>query len=350
MEDNLSIAEVNRIVDDLRAPRMAVYWADFLASITIGGACFFGVRVTPLFSPQQILCFIVSGLFFYRAVIFNHELVHMTHDNASLRRFRVFWNLSCGIPFLMPSFTYWTHWDHHSSSHYGTPSDGEYLRFAAGPPLRIVKYLAACFVIPIFAVIRFFILTPLGWFSGRLRKAIYKRASSLVINPSYIRPEPTAPQERIIRWQELACFLWCTFIFLVLPFIVNRWPWPFWLRIYLLAVFVMLLNAFRTLGAHRYRNDGQPTGFTQQVLDSVNYPYLGWIHEFLAPVGLRYHAMHHLQSTLPYHALPEAHRRLMRELPEDSVYRSTVEFSLISVLTDLWRQATSAARKNNKRF
>ena len=88
-------------------------------------------------------------------------------------------------------------------------------------------------------------------------------------------------------------------------------------------------------------------GFIQQVLDSVNYPYLGLVHEFLVPVGLRYHAMHHLQATLPYHALPEAHRRLMRELPVDSVYRSTVEISLISVLIDLWRQATSAVRKNN---
>jgi hypothetical protein len=36
------------------------------------------------------------------------------------------------------------------------------------------------------------------------------------------------------------------------------------------------------------------------------------------PLGLRYHALHHLFPSLPYHALGTAHRRLIVALPPDS--------------------------------
>ena len=59
---------------------------------------------------------------------------------------------------------------------------------------------------------------------------------------------------------------------------------------------------------------------TAQFLDSVNVPPPGRIAELWAPVGLRYHALHHLMPSMPYHALPEAHRRLVAELGEASTY------------------------------
>ncbi len=39
-----------------------------------------------------------------------------------------------------------------------------------------------------------------------------------------------------------------------------------------------------------------------------------------APVGLRYHALHHLLPGVPYHGLAEAHRRLVKTLDADSPY------------------------------
>ena len=42
--------------------------------------------------------------------------------------------------------------------------------------------------------------------------------------------------------------------------------------------------------------------------------------ELWAPVGLRYHATHHLLPSLPYHALPEAHRRLAGRFGEGATY------------------------------
>jgi fatty acid desaturase len=62
-------------------------------------------------------------------------------------------------------------------------------------------------------------------------------------------------------------------------------------------------------------------------------------------VGLRYHALHHVFPTMPYHALPEAHRRLMSHLPADSPYRRTEEGTLLGALRGLWRRAGQSAEQ-----
>jgi fatty acid desaturase len=51
---------------------------------------------------------------------------------------------------------------------------------------------------------------------------------------------------------------------------------------------------------------------------------------------LRFHAIHHLLPKLPYYALPQAHRRIMRRIPEDSPLRATIQPSLFSALYQLF--------------
>jgi len=75
----------------------------------------------------------------------------------------------------------------------------------------------------------------------------------------------------------------------------------------------------------------------QQLLDSVNVPGNPLITTLWAPVGLRFHALHHLLPGLPYHSLGTAHRRLLAELPADSPYRQTVVSGLWPTLIQLFR-------------
>lgn len=97
--------------------------------------------------------------------------------------------------------------------------------------------------------------------------------------------------------------------------------------------------------AHHYTNDGGELTFVDQLLDSVNYPNHPLFSELWAPVGLRFHALHHLFPSLPYHNLAKAHRLLMAHLPPDSPYRQTESPSLTASLLQLWQTSRAASVK-----
>ena len=61
------------------------------------------------------------------------------------------------------------------------------------------------------------------------------------------------------------------------------------------------------------------------------------IPELFVPLGLRYHALHHLFPQLPYHALGRAHRRLMKELPAGSDYHQTVRSGIGAIFAQFWK-------------
>jgi fatty acid desaturase len=69
-----------------------------------------------------------------------------------------------------------------------------------------------------------------------------------------------------------------------------------------------------------------------QFRDTVNVPPPALLPFLWAPVGLRYHALHHLMPRLPYHNLGIAHRRLVAALPADHVYREVEQAELFPAI------------------
>jgi len=64
----------------------------------------------------------------------------------------------------------------------------------------------------------------------------------------------------------------------------------------------------------------------------------------VAPVGLRYHALHHWIPSLPYHNLGRAHRLLVSVLSPDAPYGATIEHGFTPALRDLVHRAGSRSR------
>lgn len=333
--------------EDLR-PDLRHYWIDLLVSWAglMAGIQAMAFEGFPVWARG--LGFVAAVILGYRCALFIHELAHQ--PEKEFRTFRLAWNLLVGIPFLIPTFVYQTHLDHHRRRHYGTSHDGEYLPFGTRPVWHALGYLAESLIIPLLAIFRFGVLTPLTWLGKPIRDWVHQHASSMIIDPAYLRPLPSDKQLRTIRWQELACFAFLIGSALavagswvgIVP--INPWLLP---MVYGVSVTVILINAVRTLGAHRYyydrrAEDDRPMSFTEQLLDSVNYPNRPWLTRLWAPVGLQYHALHHLFPSLPYHALPSVHRRLMDGLPADSPYRETASPGLVHALVDLWRRARSS--------
>ena len=347
-----SLAEARRIVGDFFKPNPWIYWTDFLVSWSVGMICFALVSRPGWIAadaawhwPLAGAAFVVSSLLIYRCSLFIHELVHIRADEFTA--FRFVWNLLCGIPFLVPSFIYYTHIDHHRRKHYGTHEDGEYIPLSNMPAWQILFYLSQCLVIPIVAVLRWGVLTPLTWISPPMRDWVHQHASSMIMDPKYIRPLPTKKVRRMIRFQEFGCFavVWFLgarlFIHHGIFFNEPLSPW-FLVQAYATGVFIVTINALRTLGAHRWTSPGGEMNFVEQMLDSVNYPYNPVVGGLWAPIGLRFHALHHIFPTMPYHALAEAHARLMRDLPADSPYRRTEARSLTESIVSLWRRAKAS--------
>lgn len=299
---------------DISAARPGIYWPDMLGSAAIGYAGIAGAIVLP--GWQAWAAGVVAVLFLYRALLFIHELTHI--HRTALPGFRLAWNALVGVPMLTPSFMYeGVHTLHHARTRYGTAEDPEYLPLALMKPWSLPAFILISALLPIGLLIRSALLVPLGALIPPLRKLVWERASSLSINPDFRRRPPEGDFARMVKWQELGVFVWSGVL-------LASTQWLGW-RPLLIALSVVsataVFNQVRTLVAHLWQNDGAPMTVTAQYLDSVNVPPPELLSPLWAPVGLRYHALHHLLPSLPYHSLGEAHKRLSRHLGVTSTYQ-----------------------------
>jgi fatty acid desaturase len=341
------IQQARRLVADLLLPRPAIYWADFVVCLIVGyGAAGVYLAADP-FSTEQILSWLVAGVALFRLSLFMHEIVHFRR--GEMTAFKVAWNVLAGIPLLMPSFLYEHHLAHHNANHYGTPRDGEYLPLGVARLRTLAAYLSQILFLPLLVVVRFLVITPLSFLHPKVRQFTLERLSPLVINLVHRREIPKDAPRAVWAAVEIGCFLRALAMFSFL--VANELSigghtvelgWGRLLKLYGLALLALGLNHLRTLAAHRYESEGEKMSFADQLDDSVNVEGRTALAVLLFPVGLRYHALHHLFPSIPYHNLTEAHRRIMRELPEWEAYRRATYPTFLAALEDLWRSARRA--------
>jgi fatty acid desaturase len=315
-DDMAMIRAAADLTRDLNAAKPMIYWSDFLASAAIGyGALFLAIDAAS--TGGLIAWGLLAILALYRAGSFIHELTHIKHRDVP--GFRFAWNAVVGVPLMMPSFLYeGVHNLHHARTRYGTAEDPEYLPLALMKPYKIGIFLLVALLAPLVVLIRFGVIAPLSALIPPLRRKVVESMSALSINPDFRRRPADGDIRRLWLVSETAASLWAgALIIAVASGLVPFRAFAIFACIMSGAVF---LNQIRTLVAHRWENDGEVMTQTGQYLDSVNVPPPALLPALWAPVGLRYHAIHHLLPGLPYHALGEAHRRLAGALPKDSSY------------------------------
>ncbi|MGH8665430.1 MAG: fatty acid desaturase family protein [Burkholderiales bacterium] len=334
-------------MNDLHTRSAPVYWIDFALATAAAWSLAAVYFLAPKWSLLQLAAYLASIVLFFRSGTFIHELVHTRRDQ--MRWFARAWNLFIGIPFLMPWIFYRNHADHHNARHFGTPRDGEYLPLAASPLRETVKYLAQAPLLPLFMFVRLGVLGPLSWLNRGLREWVLTRASAAVSNPYYAKRFPRRDESHLVIVEAISfVYLLCIAGLLVAGTIDAG---HFFMG-YLLVAGALGLNWVRNLAAHRYGNHGERMSHLEQMEDSINIIGQSWLTVLLFPVGLRYHALHHLFPSLPYHNLGKAHRRLNALLPREAPYHATGRRSFFAALAELWRgaKATSVERSAMRRW
>lgn len=317
--------EANLLVKDLHKAQPAIYWFDLMASVSLGWAAFTAAVALPF--PFACACALVAVLALYRALCFIHEISHQSR--RSLPGFEIIWNITTGFPLLLPSCMYTgVHSHHHRLSTYGTLNDPEYLPFA-----RSIRMTAAfafqSILLPLALLVRFLVLGPISFFVRPLEQWLVAHFSSLSMNMNY-RRETTPDTVRMIRYQTAGILvLWTALAFVA--------PLKYFVLWYAVSACISLINSMRTLGAHAYNSEGDPLSREEQLLDSIDTPAFRW-GILWAPVGLRFHALHHYFPGIPYHNLGEAYRRLTVAMPEGAGIHGVRSDSLVQSLTVLCRR------------
>jgi hypothetical protein len=325
-------------------PVPAVYWMDLLASAALGWTTFVLAVVTGGYRRVAFLLIAVFAL--YRAVLFIHEITHRA--GRDVPAFSLAWNALVGVGLLIPSFLYeGVHTDHHRQSCYGTEADPEYVPFGRRPPSLILVSALASLAAPAALALRFGILAPLSWMVPGLRRPVAERCSALAINHRYVRRLPIGFAGHV---QEIAaCAVFWTSVGLWWAGVLPVAGFGCW---FVVGAAVSGINSVRTLAAHRYGRDSGELSMIEQLLDSCTIATTGGLparladagHALAAPVGLRYHALHHWIPSLPYHNLGRVHRLLASTLRSDAPYHATFEPGFTAPLRDLWRRSRAHSR------
>jgi fatty acid desaturase len=316
------VSEIKQVVQESETDFFRVkpvrYWFDFLLSVTLAYTAASIYLAYPLGSWQQIAAYPFAIFWLYRLGSLVHEVCHLGHHE--MRVFKVVWNLVVGVMTLMPSpFFTRHHRDHHSQKMYGRPEDPEYVVniFRPGSIPSIVCYALIVAAFPLIVWLRFF-LSPLTFLHPKLREWALTRASALTMNWRYER-KLTDFDRWAVTSMELLC--WIRAAAIPAAVLLGAAPWTRMPLLYALGLGTLVLNQMRQLADHHFETEGEEFTMEDHLFDSCNFTGRDFLTWLFFPFSIRYHALHHLFPTLPYHNLKACHYHLVETLPADSPYR-----------------------------
>jgi fatty acid desaturase len=329
------IKEMRAIASTYMHPEPMIYWCDLMISVTIGWVCFYISLKTSIYSLTFFIALTASIFSFYRALFFTHELVHL--KSSDVPGFSVIWHILAGIPLLAPHFLYHiVHQEHHSKNIYGTENDAEYLAFGRSKRL-IIAHLSWNIFIPLLSLLRFGLIAPLSLLNNKLRRTVMQDMSFMGLKFTHSRRLPRKTKD-ITFWyiQEYSCSVFAISILTLIY--LDILPAALLVHWYIVLVSVLTMNSIRTLGAtHWYTSNGEIMNTEEQGMDSITVLNNSLFTLLLCPVGGRYHALHHMFPSIPYHSLAKADAHLRREFPSDSMIIKTTSPSLWYSWKKLWR-------------
>lgn len=312
------------------APYAKVSRAHFYGDLSVTALLAWGSLLALSLRPWDIwspLLLLVSYLAFYRGNAFIHEVVHF---GKKVKGIGALYNLAFGFPDRIPYYIHEPHKYHHLPNTFGTAKDPEYLYLKGKGAAYFLRPLYAAPLAPLLLLVRFGLLPLVSWaFPKSWRMAIYQKLSTIVVNPAYVRPEGRPADIRRAAVQDLGCAAYVVaFAALWWAGILNGAFFAWW---YLIAVVATAVNMYRARVAHLYDGDGRVLTDLEALRDSTTIEGSLW-SELWAPLGLKYHALHHLAPQIPYHGLGPAHRHLRSRLSPRHPYSRTMLPSLRSGL------------------
>ena len=160
-----------------------------------------------------------------------------------------------------------------------------------------IFYLLHVAIYPIYVLFRF-LLAPLTLLHPKLRKFTLERLSSFTLNWKYKRNINRMDHKKFLLVEMLCCArAWL----IPLGVVIGISDWTRVPLMYLLAITILAASQMRFFADHHFESHGDQMIMSEHITDSCNYTQSDFFTWLFFPFTIRFHALHHLFPTIPYH-------------------------------------------------
>jgi len=256
----------------IKAKALAVYvpwrvWIDLCRSWVLIGAAIAACALMPTISVVAV-CFVVIATQQYALLILMHDGQHsLLHPSRAINNFISKWLIGapCGTPFVRSQAL---HLAHHQTV--GSTDDPAFQFYCFGEPSPKGSLVSL--------VVHFLRIMVFGRVAGHTRKGSTKKSEGALASYG---PVCLAQAAMVVVFVAAGVW-WAYFVLWALP----------------LATLVSFFDAFRQFGEHAEPTPDRSAGL--RLISTLSNPVE---RTFIAPLGMNYHAEHHMFPFVPYYRL-----------------------------------------------